>query len=168
MSRASVAAAVMMIGALAACGGSDDPDPQAPERAEATRAAATETFPLIGEAVEALTYSGSGGGRWAVCGMEPSPSGAEYVAEIAIVQTNVGASTYPAGIETALTSAGWTVEEPTAEALEATKDDLRLRARYGDGGINLAIRSGCVDLSEDAVRELTDQPVDDLGVPAPS
>lgn len=177
MRRMGVVVAAMMVGSLFGCGGSDGSggpgrsggsDAELAKRADTTRAAAVEAFPAVGEAVEALSFSGSGGGRWAICGMQPSPSGAEYVAEIAITQTNTGSSEYPDGIESALTSAGWTVDNRTGEVVEASKDGLSFRARYGSGGINLSIRSGCVDAPKDVIAKLTDEPADKLGVAPPS
>lgn len=168
MRRMRAVVVMMMIGSLFGCGGSDEPDPHLAEKADATRAAAREAFPLIGKAVKALSYTSTGGGRWEICGMEPSPTGAEYVAEVAITQANAGSSEYPGLIESVLTSAGWKVDKPTGEAVEASKDGLQLRARYGDGGINLSIRSGCVDSSKSSIRKLTDKPRDELGLPLPS
>ncbi|MEV7398281.1 hypothetical protein [Aeromicrobium sp. NPDC092404] len=167
MGRMKVVVVVMMILSLSGCGGSDEPDARPDERAEVTRAAAAEVFPLIGKAVEALSYSSTGGGAWSICGMEPSPSGAEYVAEVAVTQTNVGSSQYPQLIESALTSAGWKVGTSSSELVKAAKDGLDLRARFGAGGINLSVTSGCLDLSKDTIRELTDKPRDDLGLSLP-
>ncbi|MRJ75414.1 hypothetical protein GEV29_02590 [Aeromicrobium sp. SMF47] len=174
MRRMGVVVGMAMLSSLFGCGGSagsdgsDGSGSDASKRADTTRAAAREAFPAVGEAVEAASFSGSGGGRWAICGMQPSPSGAEYVAEIAITQTNTGSSEHPDGIESALTSTGWTVDNRTGEVVEASKDGLTFRARYGSGGINLSIRSGCVDASKDVVAKLTDEPADNLGVAPPS
>jgi hypothetical protein len=162
-----VVVVVMMIGSLFGCGGSDKPNPRLIEKADATRAAARETFPLIGKAVKASSYTSTGGGRWEGCGM-PSPSGAEYVAEVAITMTRVGSSEYHNLIESVLASAGWKVEKSTSELVEASKDGLRLRADYGTAAINLSIASGCVDSSRNSVRKLTDKPREELDLPLPS
>ncbi|NRQ49268.1 hypothetical protein [Aeromicrobium stalagmiti] len=170
MRRRGVVVVVMMIGSLFGCGASDsggDEPAKAEQRADATRAAAKETFPLVGDAVKALTYTSGGSGRWAICGMEPSPSGAEYAAEVAVTQSDTAASEQAELIASALTSAGWKVDETTSEAVTASKGGLAFRARYGDGGINLSITSGCVDVSKDRIRALTDEPSEDLGLPQP-
>lgn len=169
MKRIGVAVVVAMVGSLIGCGGSGGSDgpgaARAPQRADAARTTATKTFSLVGEAVQALSYSSSGAAGWTICGMEPSPSGAEYVAELAITQSNTGASEQAALISSSLASAGWKVEQPTADLVEASKDGLTFRA---DRGTNLSISSGCVDLPEDEVRRLTDEPRDDLGISTPS
>jgi hypothetical protein len=168
MRHVKVVVIMVMIGSLFGCGGSDKPNPRLADKADATRAAARETFPLIGKAVKAVSYTSTGGGRWEICGMEPSPTGAEYVAEVAIALTNVGSSEYPNLIESVLKSAGWKVEKRTSEVVKASKDELLLRADYGDGGINLSIASGCVDSSKNSIRKLTDKSREELGLPLPS
>ncbi|WP_135804888.1 hypothetical protein [Aeromicrobium chenweiae] len=76
-----------------------------------------------------MSYSSSGSGGWATCGMEPRPSGARYVAEVAITQTDTPASDHPDSIESALRSDGWTIEQSAQEVVEASQDGLELRAR---------------------------------------
>lgn len=157
---------LMVLGSLFGCGGgSDEPSAKVEDRAAATRAAAAEVFPLVGKAVEAGGYSSSGSGRWVICGMEPSPSGAEYEADVAITQANTGLSERGELIASALRSAGWKVDPPTGELVRATKDGMTFRA---DRGTNLSITSGCVDTSEDSVRTLTEKSPTDLGLPPAS
>ncbi len=164
MRRMRVVVVLMMVGSLFGCGGSGKPDPRPQERAAATRAAAAEVFPLVGKAVKALSYTSTGSGQWGICGMEPSPTGAEYSAEVAVTQSNTGASEQADLIVSALKSAGWKVKAPTSEVVEASKNGLAFRAEYG-GGVNLSIRSGCVDASKDDIGKLTDEPAKDLGLP---
>ncbi|MEJ7634502.1 hypothetical protein [Aeromicrobium sp.] len=160
-----VVVVMMMVGSLFGCGGSEEPNPDVYKRADATKSAAAEVFPLIGEAVKASSYTSSGGGRWDICGMEPSPTGAEYVAEVAVTDSNTVASEQADLIASALTSVGWKVEPPTSELVEASKDGLQFAARYGDLAINLSIRSGCVDSSANSSRKLSDKRIEDLGLP---
>jgi len=156
-----------MLGCGVSGGASDDVD-AARDEAAATRDEAASTFAAVGEALDALTYSSGGTGRWKICGMPPDPSGAEYSAQIAVVQTNAAPSTYAAAITDALQSSGWEVESDSGEWIEAGKDGMTFRAQYGGTGANLSIDSGCVDLSDDSVEELTEQPNDDLGIAPPT
>lgn len=168
MRRMAVVVVVAMVASLSGCGGSSGsggPDGTgvegAPGRADAARSAGDETFRLVSEAVQAVSYSSSGGGRWVICGMEPDPSGAEYVAEVAIAQSNTGSAEQSELISSALASAGWEVAVPSTDLVEATKGELTFRA---ERGTNLSIRSGCIDVDTDDVRRLTDEPRDDLGL----
>lgn len=159
---------LMVLGGLSGCGGSDAPDPGLPKRAEATRAAAVKVFSQIGDALQVTSYTSTGGGRWEICGMLPSPSGAEYVAEVGITGAEAASTEYPEIIEATLTSAGWKVAQRTSEVIEASKDGLQLRARYGRAGINVSMTGGCIDASGNVIDKLTDEPRDDLGLPPPS
>ncbi|MDR6119652.1 hypothetical protein QE370_002836 [Aeromicrobium sp. SORGH_AS981] len=170
MRRSRIVVGVVMMASLFGCGGegAGDDAPDAQRTAEKTRTAASTTFEAIGQGVEALGYTSTGAGRWAICGQEPSPNGAQYVAEIAVTQSNVPPSKYGAVVREQAEAQGWSVEEAGADTLEGRKDGLTLRAQYGAAGMNLSVRSRCLDVPKDEIRRLTDQPKDDLGVAPPS
>jgi hypothetical protein len=162
---------IVMLASLFGCGssGADADDSADAERVAAqTRTAAQETFDAIGRAVEVLGYTGTGAGRWAICGMEPSPNGAQYVAEIAVTQSNVPPSQYGEVVREQAEAQGWKVEQVAGDALEGRKDGLELRARYGSAAMNLSVRSRCLDVPKDEIRRLTDLPKDDLGIEPPT
>ncbi|MCX6407478.1 MAG: hypothetical protein NTV28_11230 [Propionibacteriales bacterium] len=170
MRRSRIVVGIVMMASLFGCGdgGSGDDSADAQRTAEEARTAATQTFDAVGQGVEALGYSSTGAGRWVICGQEPSPNGAQYVAEIAVVQSNVPPSQYGEVVRRQAEAQGWSVEEVAGDTLEGRKDGLTLRAQYGAGGMNLSVRSTCLDVPKDEIRRLTDLPKDDLGVAPPS
>lgn len=158
-----VGAVALMVLGLAGCGGPDEVESGAVKRGEASRTVAVRTFSAVATSVGASSLSSSGTGRWALCGMLPSPTGAEYVATVALLGTDVVGSKQADVIATTLTSAGWDVEPTTSEVVTASKGTMTFWAEYG-GAINLEVRSGCVDMSGDAVDRLTDRSSDELGL----
>ncbi len=136
------------------------------ERTASVRTAATTVMPAIGEAVGVTSYSSSGQARWLSCGNPPSPTGAEYVAEVSITGTTSVASTYEDSILASLDSEGWTIDSNTADIIEAHDDELELVARYEGGLIRLTLSAPCLDLSGDDVDTLSDLPSADLGLTA--
>ena len=107
-----------MMASLFGCGGGGGgaDDPADAERVAAqTRSAAQETFDAIGRGVEVLGYTSTGAGRWVICGMEPSPNGAQYVAEIAVTQSNVPPSQYGDVVREQAEAQGWTVEQAAGD-----------------------------------------------------
>lgn len=162
---------IVMLASLFGCGGDggEADDPADAERVAAqTRTAAQETFDAIGRGVEVLGYTSTGAGRWVICGMEPSPNGAQYVAEIAVTQSNVPPSQYGDIVREQAEARGWDVEQVAGDTLEGRKDGLQLRAQYGSAAMNLSVRSRCLDVAKDEIRRLTDLPKDELGVEPPA
>lgn len=172
MRSTRIVVGIVMMAGLFGCGGggggSADDDADVQRVAKDTRAAATETFDAIGRGVQVLGYASSGAGRWVICGMEPSPNGTQYVAEIAVTQSNVPPSQYGAVVREQAEAQGWSVEQVAGDTVEGRKDGLELRAQYGSAAMNLSVRSRCLDVPKDEIRRLTDQPKDDLGVAPPS
>jgi hypothetical protein len=156
-----------MMASLFGCGGGGG-GADAERVAAQTRSAAQETFDAIGRGVEVLGYTSTGAGRWVICGMEPSPNGTQYVAEIAVTQSNVPPSQYGAVVREQAEAQGWSVEQVAGDTLEGRKDGLRLRAQYGSAAMNLSVRSRCLDVPKDEIRRLTDLPKDELGVEPPA
>ena len=160
-----------MLASLFGCGdpgGASDEVHEARQKAASTQTEASSTFATVGRALDARTYSSGGTGRWKTCGMPPTPSGAQYDAQVTVVQTNVAPSMYSDVITEALRSSGWTIESDSGEWIEARKDGITFRAKYGGAGADLSIDSGCVDLSGDSVEGLTELPTDDLGIAPPT
>ena len=167
----SIALSVALSVALATsgCSGDDDPVDQRDDVADRTasvQAAAQTLIPAVGDGVGVLSYSSSGQARWQICGMPPSPSGAEYVAEVSITATESVPSSYADSIVAAVESQGWTIDSSTADVIVAVNDDLELTARYQGGVINLMISAPCLDVSGDDAERLADLPADDLALTA--
>lgn len=161
-------AALFLLAPLSACGGSDDDTARTTsDRADATRAAAAEVFPPVGVAVKAQSWTSGGTGRWDQCGLDPIPTGAEYVVEVAVTGADTAGSRQADLIRSALEPAGWTVGTVTSETVEASKDGIAFRAEYG-GGVNLSVRSGCIETSADEAKRLGDETPRDLRLPLPS
>lgn len=169
MPRSRRHAALATIALLASAGCSSTPAVErtdVKERTESVQAAATTIMPAVGEAVGVTSYSSSGQARWLSCGSPPSPTGAEYVAEVSITGTTSVASTYADSIVTALDSQGWTIDSSTADVIEAHDDEHEFTARYEGGLVRLMLTAPCLDLSGDDVETLGDLPSADLGLTA--
>lgn len=166
MRRSRIVVGIVMMVSLFGCAGkgAGDDSADAQRIAAQTRAAATKAFDAIGQGVQVVWYSSTGAGRWEICGMEPSPNGAQYVAEIAVTQSNEPPSKYGAVVREQAAAQGWEVEQVTADTLEGRKGGMTLRAQYGAAAMNLSVRSRCVDVPKRQIRRLTDQPMDDLGL----
>ncbi len=140
---------------------------EALERADEALEIAETTYDAIAAEVPIRSYTGTGVGRWAQCGMDPSPSGAEYIAK---VSSRTGAE--PSGetsdaFTEALEDTGWTVTSSGSESPKAERGQLRFTSSVGPGGMNLEVSTGCIDLSVADVQALTDRPSDDLGLAPP-
>lgn len=162
-----VVPAALVLMACAGCSSTPAPErADVKERTASIETAATTIMPAIGEAVGVTSYSSSGRARWLYCGSPPSPTGAEYVAEVSITGTSSVASTYEDSIIASLGSQGWTIDSTTADVIEAHDDQIELTARYEGGLLRLTVTAPCLDLSGDDVETLSDLPSADLGLTA--
>lgn len=164
MRHARIVVALVALAALSSCGGSGNASrEEAERRSAAVRAEATRLFPVLTDAMVAVS-STSGRGRWTIRSMEPSPDGAEYVVELTVDQTDTGVSERTRAVEAALTDAGWSLEQGATSTVRSSRKGLDLTARVEGAGAFLSLTSGCLDLPGGVVDELTDRRSDELGL----
>ncbi len=172
MRRSRIVVGMVMVASLFGCGGSDGgavTREQASQRSEEIRTEAAGLFPKLATSMSAVSFTGSGTARWKICGMPPSPNGAEYVAELTVDQANTGVAERLAAVKELLDGQGWTLDKETSGTVTSSKQDTTLTARVAGGGAYLTLSSGCLDLSGDLIDELTDPARrDDLGLTPPS
>lgn len=169
--RTRIVLGIVVLAGVSGCGGGGETvtREQASQRAEEIRTEASNLFPTLATSMSAISYTGSGQARWRICGMLPSPSGAEYLAEVTVDQANAGTTEQLAAITTVLDGQGWTSEKESSGAPTWSKQGATLTTRVKRGAAMLALSSGCLDLPGDLIDELT-RPGrrDDLGLAPPA